>query len=77
MSPVRRRLIYFFAKQQQFVQCEIHPGPPHVFRLIDSDGEELTERYGSATELQERWYQVATQLTRIGWSGPFGPDLRT
>ena len=38
-------MIFFFWKHQQFVQCEIHPGRPHVFRLIDSGGEEHTERY--------------------------------
>ena len=69
-------MIYFFAKQRQFVQCEIHPGRPHVFRVIHSDGEELTEEYSSASDLQTRWYEVAAELTRIGWSGPFGRDGR-
>ena len=69
-------MIYFFAKQQQFVQCEVHPGCPHVFRVIDSDGEALTERYSSASDLQERCDEVAAELTRRGWSGPFGRDGR-
>jgi hypothetical protein len=33
-----RTVIYFFAKQDQFVQCEMHPGRPHVLTVIDADG---------------------------------------
>ena len=33
-------MIYFFAKGQQFTQCEIHPGPPHVLRVITPNGAE-------------------------------------
>ena len=69
-------MIYFFRKQQQFVQCEIRPGRPHVFTLIDSGGEEHTERYQSVTDVQERWSEVTRELTRGGWSGPFGRDSR-
>jgi hypothetical protein len=69
-------MIYFFWKHQQFVQCEIHPGRPHVFRLIDSGGEEHTERYDSAEDLQDRWSELTRELTCGGWSGPFGRDAR-
>ena len=63
-------MIYLFSKRQQFVQCEIHPGSPYLFTVVDSSGEELTERYHSTTELQERWSEVKSQLSRDGWSGP-------
>ena len=63
-------MIYLFSKRQQFVQCEIQPGSPHLFTVVDSSGEELTERYHSTTELQERWSEVTSQLSREGWSGP-------
>ena len=63
-------MIYLFSKRQQFVQCEIHPGSPYLFTVVDSSGEELTERYHSTTELQERWSEVTSQLSREGWSGP-------
>ena len=69
-------MIYFFWKHQQFVQCEIHPGRPHVFTVIDSGGEELTGRYNSAAELEQRWAEVNKQLIREGWTGPFGRDAR-
>ena len=69
-------MIYFFWKQQQFVQCEIHPGRPHLFTVIDSGGEEHTERYHSAEDVQERWRELTNELTRGGWSGPFGRDAR-
>ena len=69
-------MIYSFRKHQQFVQCEIHPGRPHVFTLIDSGGEEHTERYHSAADLEERWREVTRQLSCGGWSGPFGRDAR-
>ena len=50
VSPARRRaqVIYFFSKQHQFVQCEIHPGRPHVLTAIDPDGVGHTERHSCA-----------------------------
>jgi hypothetical protein len=63
-------MIYLFSKRHQFVQCEIHPGSPHVFTVMDSSGDEITERYHSIADLQERWYEVANQLSSDGWSGP-------
>lgn len=67
-------MIYLFSKRQQFVQCEILPGSPHVLTVVDSSGDELTERYHSASELQERWYEVTSQLSSEGWSGPYPVD---
>ena len=69
-------MIYFFAKQQQFVQCEIHPGRPHVLTIIDPDGVEHTERHSCAEQLLVRWTEVHGQLARDGWIGPFGRDGR-
>ena len=71
-----RAVIYFFAKQDQFVQCEMHPGRPHVLTIIDADGVEHTERHSSVDQLLERWTEVHRQLARDGWIGPFGRDGR-
>lgn len=69
-------MIYFFWKHQQFVQCEIYPGRPYVFRLIDSYGGERTEQYHSAVDLQDRWDEVTRHLSCGGWVGPFVRDAR-
>lgn len=67
-------MIYLFSKRQQFIQCEIHPGAPHVFTIVDSSGDELIERYHSTSDLQERWYEVTSHLSSEGWSGPHAVD---
>ena len=69
-------MIYFFTNGQEFVRCEIHPGRPHVFRIVNSHGEEHVERYHSEMDMQGRWHEVARQLTHDGWTGPFGRDGR-
>ena len=69
-------LIYFFSKGQEFVRCEIHPGRPHVFRIIDASGVEQVERHHSDEDLQTRWNQVTSELAYDGWTGPFGRDNR-
>lgn len=71
-----RTVIYFFAKQDRFVQCEMHPGRPHVLTVIDADGVEHTERHSCVDQLLERWTEIHRQLARDGWIGPFGRDGR-
>ena len=73
---VASQMIYFFSKHQQFLQCEVHPGPPRVLRVIEPGGHEQTERCSTAAELQLRWEEVRRQLQGAGWSGPFGRDPR-
>ena len=70
-------MTYFFAKAQQFTQCEIHPGPPHVLRVITPNGPEEIERYSSWVDVQYRWSELAEGLYRDGWVGPVGRDVRS
>jgi hypothetical protein len=69
-------MIYFFAKAQQFTQCEIHPGPPHLLRVITPNGSEEIERYRSWQDVEYRWAEITERLHREGWSGPMGRDAR-
>jgi hypothetical protein len=69
-------MVYFFSRARQFVQCEIHPGPPHVLTLIEPGGSERTELHDSTGALHERWEEVQQQLALDGWQGPFGRDSR-
>ena len=69
-------VIYFFAKGQQLLQCEIHPGPPHVLTVIEPGGVQHTERYHSSSLLDQRWQEVRQQYADEGWQGPFGRDSR-
>ena len=55
-------VIYFFARQDQFVRCEIFPGQPHVLTLVDANGVEHTERHTSADDLEARWAEVRREL---------------
>lgn len=69
-------MIYLVSKRQQFLQCERPSWPAsHVLIVIEPGGpggEEETERYTCAVELQRRWGAVHRQLEDDGWSGPFG-----
>jgi hypothetical protein len=69
-------VICFFSQQGRFVQCEIYPGQPHILTVIDADGVERTESHTLDDHLQTRWNEVCVQLSRDGWSGPFGRDAR-
>ena len=69
-------MIWFFSKSQQFTQCEIHPGPPHLLRVITPNGSEQIEHYRSWLDVQDRWAEIAEGLLRDGWTGPLGRDLR-
>jgi hypothetical protein len=69
-------VIYFFSRQGQFVRCEIHPGQPNLLTVIDANGIEHTERHTCADDLEARWTEVRTELSRAGWIGPFGRDAR-
>lgn len=70
-------MIYFFEKDDAFVQCEIHPGLPHVLKVIDTSGVVHAEAHASAELLEERWRQVRARLAHDGWRGPFGRDPRS
>ena len=69
-------MIYFFLKDGQFLQCEVHPGRPHVFRVVEPKGTEQTEEYSSTADLQARCDSLRVGLTQGGWTGPFGRDSR-
>ena len=70
-------MIYFFAREHEFMQCEIYPGTPHVLTVITPDGGHQTERHESSDALHARWGEVIQQLTDQGWRGPFGRDTRS
>jgi hypothetical protein len=69
-------VIYFFLKDRQFVQCEIHPGPPHILTVIDAEGSAHSESYAVTETLQEHWGDICRRLELEGWQGPFGRDSR-
>ena len=69
-------MIYFFAKGLQFTQCEIHPGEPHLLRVLDPLGGEHTEAFISSQDLVDRWGEITQQLRHDGWFGPYGRDAR-
>ena len=69
-------MIYFFCKNSEFLQCEIHPGRPHVLRIIGSGGEVQTERYTTSADLQFRLDHLHADLRIDGWTGPLGRDSR-
>ena len=69
-------MIYFFAKQTEYIQFEIHPGRPHVLTIIAADADPQTERYSTTADLQERLSHLWCDLRREGWNGPLGRDAR-
>ena len=70
-------MIYFFSNGCEYVQCEIHPGRPHVLTLISPDGDSHSERFTSGAHLTERWDQLTAAMGDKGWDGPFGRDPRS
>ena len=68
-------MIYFFEKDGQFRQLEIYPERPYTLACIDATAASPTERFWSATDLEER-REVQSELREAGWSGPFGRDGR-
>ena len=70
-------MIYFFSNGSEYVQCEIHPGRPHVLTLITHDGESHSERFASGADLTERWEQLTVAMGDNGWDGPLGRDPRS
>ena len=69
-------MIYFFEKDGQFRQLEIYPERPYTLACIDATAASPTERFWSATDLEERRDEVQSELREAGWSGPFGHDGR-
>ena len=51
-------MIYFFEKDGQFRQLEIYPERPSTLACNDATGASPTERFGSATDLNDRWGEV-------------------
>ena len=69
-------MICFFEKEGQFQQVEVYLERPYTLACIDATGASQTERFGSATDLNDRWGEVQHDLREAGWSGPFGRDGR-
>jgi len=70
-------VIYFFSKGPAYLQCEIHPGRPHVLMFMAPDGATQSERYASGSDLIERWELFTVRMAVDGWQGPFGRDPRS
>jgi len=70
-------MIYFFTRDDEFLQCEIYPGTPHVLTVITPDGGQQTEQHDSSDGLHARWGEVSRRLWEQGWQGPFGRDTRS
>jgi hypothetical protein len=68
-------LVYFFVKDECFVQCEIDPGPPSVLTLVTPSGTIRNEVHGSLA-LVEAWEGLCLKLAHEGYRGPFGRDPR-
>ena len=69
-------VIYFFSRGAEFMQCEVHPGSPHVLTVI-APGTAEHEEYESFDKLRERLDELTRHLNRDGWQGPFGRDARS
>ncbi len=59
-------MIYFF--EGQFRLAEIDLERPHMLADINATGASQTERFGSATDLEERWNEVQCELREAGCS---------
>jgi hypothetical protein len=70
-------VIYFFFNGCEYLQCEIHPGRPHVLTIISPDSPSYSERFTSTAHLCERWEHLTRALAQNGWTGPFGRDPRS
>ena len=69
-------MIYFFEKEGQFRHVEVYLERPYTLACIDATGTSQTERFGSPTDLDDRWGEVQHDLREAGGSGPFGRDGR-
>ena len=75
--PETADVIYFFSKGTDYMQCELHPGQPHLLTLIAPDGAAQSERYSTSADLTERWQELTNGMAEDGWAGPFGRDPRS
>jgi hypothetical protein len=66
--------MYFFSRDDEFIQCEIHPGAPHMLAVIKPGEPKAVEWHRSSETLDARQNEIREEFTRQGWFGPFGRD---
>jgi hypothetical protein len=69
-------VIYFFAKEAEYIKFEIYPGRPHVLTIIADGANPQTERYSTSADLHDRLNHLWCDLKGEGWDGPLGRDAR-
>jgi len=67
-------MIYFCEKDSSGREIDLE----RLYMLADINvtGASQTERFGSVTNLEERWKEVQRELREAGWSSRFGRDGR-
>jgi hypothetical protein len=66
-------VIYFFHKNDRFVQCEIAETPvPDTFNIVvtEADGTVRSHFVEGSVETRRRWSQLESDLRAAGWHGP-------
>jgi hypothetical protein len=69
-------VVYFFSRGDEFIQCEIRPGAPHMLALVKPGEPKAVEWHGTSESLEARRNEIREELARQGWRGPFGRDSR-
>jgi hypothetical protein len=70
-------VIYFFHKNERFLQCEIAPTHiPDTFAIVltETDGTVRSHFVQGSSETQRRWVQLELDLKAAGWHGPHGRE---
>jgi hypothetical protein len=69
-------VVYFFSRGDEFIQCEIHPGAPHLLAVMKPGEPQAVEWYRPSQTFDGRRNETREELVRQGWCGPFGRDSR-
>ena len=67
-----KTMTYFFEKEGQFQQVEVYLERPYTLGVATAHLR--PRRFGSASDLDDRWSEVQHDLHEAGWSGPFVRD---
>ncbi len=71
-------MLYFFEKQQQYLQYEIlETDVTDVFAIVVThpDGFSRTEYVTGNDQLSTRWRTIEAELQKDGWAGPHGRGM--
>jgi|RhiMetdeSRZDD1v2_1073273.scaffolds.fasta_scaffold15858_6 hypothetical protein len=70
-------VIYFFHKNDRYVQCEIAETPIHdtyAIVVTEADGTVRSHFVEGSLETRRRWLQLECDLRAAGWHGPHGRE---